>query len=96
LWKPEDRKGESTFDNMIRDLEVTNPGINVFSCTHWICSLDWHKNHKHTTGSVVFVVELTDVVKWYFDRCSIVVFSRRYLVRVWADMMATSVCTRCL
>jgi len=96
LWKPEDWQGDGAFDDMIRDLEVTNPGINVVGRPHWIGSLAGHKSHKHTTGSVVFVVELTDVVKGCLDRRSVMVFGRRRPVRIWAELKATSVCTRCL
>ena len=96
LWKPEDWQGDGAFDDMIRDLEVTNPGINVVGRPHWIGSLVGHKSHKHTTGSVVFVVELTDIVKGCLDRRSVMVFSRRRPVRIWAELKATSVCTRCL
>jgi len=96
LWKPEDWQGDGAFDDMIRDLEVTNPGFNVVGRPHWIGSLAGHKSHKHTTGSVVFVVELTDAVKACLDRRNVMVFSRRRPMRIWAELKATSVCTRCL
>jgi len=96
VWKPEDWQGDGAFDDMIRDLEVTNPGFNVVGRPHWIGALAGHKSHKHTMGSVVFVVELTDVVKACLDRGSVVVHSRRRPMRIWAELKATSVCTRCL
>jgi len=96
LWKPEDWQGDGAFDDVIRDLEVTNPGINVVGRPHWIGSLTSHKSHKHTQGSVVFTVELTDEVKACLDKPRIMVFSRKRPVRIWAELRASSVCSRCL
>ena len=96
LWKPEDWQGDSAFDDLIRNLEVTNPGFNVLGWPHWIGSLAGHKAHKHTQGSVVLTVELTDAVKSCLDKCRIVVYSRKRPIRVWVELNATSTCTRCL
>jgi len=96
VWKPEDWHGDGAFDNLIRDLEVTNPGFNIVGRPHCIGCLTGHKAHKHTQGSVVFVVELSDSVKTCLDRRTVMVYRRRRPIRIWVELNATSVCTRCL
>ncbi|KAG0133457.1 hypothetical protein HOY82DRAFT_538195 [Tuber indicum] len=76
-WKPEDWQGESAFDDLVRDLEVTNPGFNVVGRPHWIGSLASQMTHKHVKGSVVFVVERNSAVTAAIEKRRVVVFSRR-------------------
>ena len=83
IWKPEDWQGDTAFDDLIRDLEITNPGFNVVGRPHWIGSLTGHKAHRHMQGSVVFTVELTNAVRASLDRYWIVVFSQENPLRVW-------------
>jgi len=45
-----DWHGDSAFDDMIRDLEVTNSGYNVVARPHWIGSLAGHMSNKHSQG----------------------------------------------
>ena len=79
---PQDWQGEGAFYDMICDLEVTNTGFNVVGRPHWIGSLAGHKTHKHTTGLVVFVVELTDAVKSCLDHKNVIVYSRKRPMRI--------------
>ncbi|RPA88909.1 hypothetical protein L873DRAFT_1796415 [Choiromyces venosus 120613-1] len=46
-WGVSDWQGDAAFDDMIRDLEVTNPGFNIVGRPHWIGSLAGHKQYKH-------------------------------------------------
>jgi len=98
VWKPKDWHGDGAFDDLISDLDVTNPGFNSVCVwrPHWIGSLAGHKSHKHTRGSVVFSVEVTDAMKTCLDKHVVVVFSKRRPIRIWAELKATSMCTRCL
>ncbi|KAG0136019.1 hypothetical protein HOY82DRAFT_629005 [Tuber indicum] len=95
-WKPEDWQGESAFDDLVRDLGVTNPRFNVVGRPHGIGSLASHKTHKHVKGSVVFVVERNSAVTAALEKRRVFVFSRRGPLRVWVMIKPTSMCERCL
>jgi len=96
IWKPEDWQGDGAFHDVIREVEGTNPGVNVVGCPHWIGSLPLHKAHKDTQGPVVFTVELADEVKYWLDRCRVMVFSQKRPITIWAEWKATSLCSQCL
>ncbi|RPB00287.1 hypothetical protein L873DRAFT_1633816, partial [Choiromyces venosus 120613-1] len=91
-----DWQGNRAFDHMIRDLEVTNPRFSVVGRPHWIGSLAGHKQYKHNQGSVVFVIDFSPEVRASLDHGSVMVYSRRRPMRVWAELKPTSVCDRCL
>ncbi|CUS08058.1 unnamed protein product [Tuber aestivum] len=95
-WQVEDWKGDSAFDDMIQDLEMSNPGFKVVGRPHWVGSLAGHKSHRHMQGSVVFTVELDPGVKEALGRSSVMVYSHRRPLRVWAEIKPTSLCRRCL
>ncbi|RPA88495.1 hypothetical protein L873DRAFT_1824442 [Choiromyces venosus 120613-1] len=95
-WEVADWQNDNSFDDLIRDLEVTNPGVHVVGRPHWIGSLARHKQYKHNQGSVVFVVDFSPEVRASLDHGSIMVYSRRRPVRIWAELKATSICDRCL
>ncbi|RPA98026.1 hypothetical protein L873DRAFT_1790553 [Choiromyces venosus 120613-1] len=95
-WEIADWQNDNSFDDLIRDLEVTNLGVHVVGRPHWIGSLAGHKQYKHNQGSVVFVVDFTPEVRASLDHKSIMVYSRQCPVRIWAELEATSICERCL
>ncbi|RPB03958.1 hypothetical protein L873DRAFT_1799938 [Choiromyces venosus 120613-1] len=95
-WEVADWQNDNSFDDLIWDLEVTNPGVHVVGRPHWIGSLAGHKQYKHNQGSVVFVVDFTPEVRASLDHKSIMVYSRQRPVRIWAELKATSICDRCL
>ncbi|KAG0133521.1 hypothetical protein HOY82DRAFT_640724 [Tuber indicum] len=91
-----DWQGETAFDDLVRDLEVNNPGFNVVGRPHWIGSLASHKTHKHVKRSGVFFVERNSAVNAALEKRRVVVFSRRRPLGVWAQIKTTSLCERCL
>ncbi|CUS06643.1 unnamed protein product [Tuber aestivum] len=95
-WKVEDWHGDEAFDDMVRDIELSNPGIHLIGRPHWVGSLEGHKSRKHVLGSVILSVELNQKVKWALDRSSIMVYSRRRPLLIWADVKPSSICQRCL
>ncbi|RPA90357.1 hypothetical protein L873DRAFT_1878052 [Choiromyces venosus 120613-1] len=94
-WEVADWQNDNSFDDLIWDLEVTNPGVHVVGRPHWIGSLAGYKQYRHNQSSVVFVVDFTPEVRASLDHGSMMVYSHQRPVQIWAELEATSICDHC-
>ncbi|CUS15684.1 unnamed protein product [Tuber aestivum] len=95
-WEVEDWQGDSACDDLLRDIELSNPGIHIVGRPHWVGSLAGHKSHQHSSGSVVLTVELSPGVKSAVDCSSVMIYSRRRPLHVWVEIKSNSICHHCL
>ena len=96
-WRIEDWQEVNSFDQLIADIERSNPGIHVEARPSWVGKLGIMKERKQTTAGLTLLCEENDCLKGILmkDEPKILVAGKKRFCRVWREKTDTSLCDKC-
>ena len=96
-WKIEDWQAVNSFDQMIADIEESNPGIHIEARPSWVGKLGIMKERKQTTAGLTILCEENSYVKEILmkDEPKMLIAGKKRFCRVWREKTGTSLCDKC-